>query len=203
LGGDCAGIELDLAKKVVKLKEKIVFKSGTAKILPESHGLVDQIAHALKIIHEILDKDGSEIGLEQINYLVGGHTHRNAGVKQDNPKAVQRSEQRACAVRRKLMAAGVPTSIIFAKGLGGGMPISDKAHDNRRVEITVVSQLRARILAEEAVARAAKAGPIKKATPKKKDSSRKKKTSDKKKKTGFGFKKKSPKRSKNKNKIKK
>jgi outer membrane protein OmpA-like peptidoglycan-associated protein len=100
------------------------FETGKAVLLPESQGILDQVAQSLV--------DNPEVNVE-----VGGHTD-NTGGKETN---VTLSQARADAVRDYLIGNGVDGGRITAKGYGPEEPVADNATAagraaNRRVEVS-------------------------------------------------------------------
>ena len=126
-----------------------------AKILTKSKGLVKEVATALKTVNIVLEKDGTKLGLCRMQYLIGGHTHRAAGMSGLQPKAKEMSYCRARAVMERIVGHGMPAELLFAKGFGGTVPIGARASRNRRVEVTVVDARVAKLLEKEAAVRAA------------------------------------------------
>lgn len=104
----------------------INFATGGSGVAPQSSGLVDQIAAALR--------DCSGVSVE-----VAGHTDAqgDAGANQ------ALSQQRAEAVTAELVKRGVPAAQLTARGYGETRPIdSSGAEDNprnRRIEFTVTA----------------------------------------------------------------
>jgi outer membrane protein OmpA-like peptidoglycan-associated protein len=100
------------------------FETGKAVLLPESQGILDQVAQSL------VDNPG-------VSVEVGGHTD-NTGTRETN---VRLSQARADAVRDYLIGKGVDDGRITAKGYGQEKPVADNATAvgrgaNRRVEVS-------------------------------------------------------------------
>jgi OOP family OmpA-OmpF porin len=100
------------------------FETGKAILLPESMGILDQVAQSL------VDNPG-------VNVEVGGHTD-NTGSTATN---VRLSQTRANAVRDYLISKGVDGGRITATGYGPEKPVADNATAagraaNRRVELS-------------------------------------------------------------------
>jgi outer membrane protein OmpA-like peptidoglycan-associated protein len=113
----------------IKITEKIQFKTGSAEILPESFGLLDEIVEVLKA--------NPQIQLVQVE----GHTDSTGGA------AINRklSNDRAAAVRAYLVKKGIAGKRLVAKGFGPDRPIASNDTDegreqNRRVEFNIVKQ---------------------------------------------------------------
>jgi OmpA-OmpF porin, OOP family len=101
----------------------INFDTGRATILPESAGILDQVAAALE--------RSSGLKLE-----VAGHTD-NVGTPEANHKL---SEDRSKAVVAALVARGIAEARLTAKGYGQSAPVADNRTEegrakNRRVEL--------------------------------------------------------------------
>jgi len=148
LGDDAKGVVLDLGKGKLILQQKIFFMPGTAIIEQKSVKYVETIAHVLRTVAKIIDREGAALDLGQIEYVVDGHTHANVGKDPLAPKAVLMSFNRANSVMEHLVASGADASHLFAHGFGGSKPLGGKAHDDRRVEICVISPARAAHLAK-------------------------------------------------------
>jgi OOP family OmpA-OmpF porin len=100
------------------------FETGKAVLLPESQGILDQVAQSL------VDNPG-------VNVEVGGHTD-NTGHAELN---VRLSQARANTVREYLIGKGVDGGRITARGYGQEKPVADNATAagraaNRRVELS-------------------------------------------------------------------
>jgi OmpA-OmpF porin, OOP family len=118
-----------LTASSIEIKDKIQFKLGSAEILPESFGLLDEIYAMLK--------DNPQIELLQIE----GHTDSTGGA------AINRklSQERAASVRKYMTDKGIEGKRLTAKGFGPDKPIADNGTDagrdqNRRVEFNIVKQ---------------------------------------------------------------
>lgn len=110
----------------VEIKEVIQFETGSAKLLPASDAVLDDVAQVLK--------DASQMKLR-----IEGHTDSD-GSEDSN---LRLSQQRADAVRDYLLAKGVAASRLQATGFGETKPIdtnrtSDGKAKNRRVEFHIV-----------------------------------------------------------------
>ena len=118
-----------LTASSIEIKDKIQFKLGSAEILPESFGLLDEIFGVLK--------ENPQIELLQIE----GHTDSTGGA------AINRklSQERAGSVRKYMIDKGIEGKRLTAKGFGPDKPIADNGTDagreqNRRVEFNIVKQ---------------------------------------------------------------
>jgi|SRR5579859_3849401 len=120
-------IVVDLTKKRIELKQMIHFQTGKSVILPDSFGILDEIAQVLKKPeHATMD------------VRIEGHTD-STGTPTFN---LTLSKNRADAVRAYLMRAGVEGTRLRAVGLGQTTPIaSNQTPDgralNRRVEFHI------------------------------------------------------------------
>jgi outer membrane protein OmpA-like peptidoglycan-associated protein len=101
---------------------KVLFKLGTAELLPDGYPALNQLANELK-------------ARPTLKLRVAGHTDK-IGEPQKNQTL---SEQRAEAVKAYLVKAGVAAERISTIGYGDTQPLypSPDAR-NRRVEVTEV-----------------------------------------------------------------
>ncbi|MEP7164437.1 MAG: OmpA family protein [Ferruginibacter sp.] len=112
----------------VKIEKPVLFKTGTAILLPEAD-------EALNIIKQYLD-DKTYISMLRVE----GHTD-NSG----NSEATQKlSEQRALAVCIRLREWGVDCKRLIAVGFGSNKPVADNSMpegkaENRRISFVNVS----------------------------------------------------------------
>jgi outer membrane protein OmpA-like peptidoglycan-associated protein len=116
------------AKEIV-IKQQIQFAVDSAKILPASTGLLNEIA-------DVLIKNPRIRKLE-----VQGHTD-NTGLEDKNQRL---SEDRANAVASWLSAHGVAADRVSAKGYGSTKPIAPNVTEmnrarNRRVQFVILEQ---------------------------------------------------------------
>lgn len=116
--------EGDLAALLAR--SKIEFATGSARIAPDSSGLLDRLAERIR------DCPGK--------LRIEGHTD-NTGRVSTNARL---SYERAQAVRAELISRGVPADRLTARGYGARDPIADNATAegrarNRRIEIRVES----------------------------------------------------------------
>ena len=115
-----------VTKERLQLKDKIFFDTGKTTIKPESYGLLDEVATALK--------DNADVK----HVVVEGHTD-NTGNKAMNTKL---SKGRAEAVRSYLVKKGIEPARLEAKGFGPTRPVADNKtakgrEENRRVEFVI------------------------------------------------------------------
>ena len=118
-----------LTASSIKISEKVQFKLGSAELLPDSFGLLDEVAGVMR--------DNLQIERVQIE----GHTDSTGSAK-INKKL---SKERAESVRAYLMKKGIEDKRMVAVGFGPDKPIADNAtpdgqEANRRVEFNIVKQ---------------------------------------------------------------
>jgi OmpA-OmpF porin, OOP family len=118
-----------LTASSIKISEKVQFKLGSAELLPDSFGLLDEVAGVMR--------DNAQIERVQIE----GHTDSTGSAK-INKKL---SKERAESVRAYLMKKGIEEKRMVAVGFGPDKPIADNAtpdgqEANRRVEFNIVKQ---------------------------------------------------------------
>jgi outer membrane protein OmpA-like peptidoglycan-associated protein len=118
-----------LTASSIQIKDKVQFATGKAEILPESFGLLDDVAKVF------LDNEQIEI------VQVEGHTDSTGGAGINR----KLSQQRAESVRKYLADKGVAKKRMVAKGFGPDKPIADNADEagreqNRRVEFNIIKQ---------------------------------------------------------------
>ncbi len=127
-----------LTDSSIVIKEKVMFKTGSAEILPESHGLLGEVATMLL--------ENPQIELMNIE----GHTDSTGGAR-INKKL---SKDRAASVVVFLTEAGVEKNRLHAKGHGSEQPIADNETEagrdqNRRVEFNIVKQSQKKTFIED------------------------------------------------------
>lgn len=118
-----------LTASSITISDKVQFATGKAEILPESFGLLDEVAAVFA--------DNTQIEQVQIE----GHTD-STGTAAINRKL---SQQRAESVLKYLAAKGIKNSRMVAKGFGPDRPIADNNDEagrdmNRRVEFNILKQ---------------------------------------------------------------
>ena len=118
-----------LTASSIKISEKVQFKLGSAELLPDSFGLLDEVAGVMR--------ENAQIERVQIE----GHTDSTGSAK-INKKL---SKERAESVRAYLMKKGIEDTRMVAVGFGPDKPIADNAtpegqEANRRVEFNIVKQ---------------------------------------------------------------
>ncbi len=113
----------------IEILQKVHFATGKADILPDSFGLLDQVAQILKV--------NPKIKIIQIE----GHTDSLGADKLNQ----QLSEKRAESVKAYLVNRGTQPERLQTKGFGESQPIdSNKTptgrENNRRVEFTIIEK---------------------------------------------------------------
>ena len=116
-----------VTKQKFELKDKIYFDTGKATIKPESYGLLDEVAQALKN-HEEVKK-----------LSIDGHTDSTGNAKANQKLSVARAN----AIRDYLTKKGVEPSRLETRGFGQTKPIASNKtkqgrEQNRRVEFNIV-----------------------------------------------------------------
>ncbi|MFO0549019.1 MAG: carboxypeptidase regulatory-like domain-containing protein [Polyangiaceae bacterium] len=111
----------------IKLSEKILFETDSAKILGQSSALLEEIA-------EVLNKNPN---IEEVE--IQGHTDNTGGADHNQ----RLSEARANSVREWLVKAGVAAGRLTPKGYGQSMPLVPNVTDankakNRRVQFIIL-----------------------------------------------------------------
>ena len=122
-------VVIDEVKQEIVILQKVFFDFNEATIRPESHKVLDAVAH-------ILDANPH---VERVE--VQGHTDARGTVEYNR----QLSQDRADSVRSYLIRKGVAEERLTAMGYGKSQPIAegdtDEAHDqNRRVQFVIVEQ---------------------------------------------------------------
>lgn len=113
----------------IKLTDKILFETDSAKILGQSSSLLEEIA-------DVFQRNPNISSVE-----IQGHTD-NTGPREHNQKL---SEARASSVRDWLVKAGVASSRMTPKGYGQDRPISPNVTEankakNRRVQFIILKK---------------------------------------------------------------
>jgi chemotaxis protein MotB len=120
-------------RMVVKMKDKILFSSGSVRINPEGQSALGKVAEALK------DVQGKIVRVE-------GHTDNvPTDPKGSFPSNWELSTTRALAVVKLLQDKGVPAQRLSAAGYGEHQPIASNASAlgkslNRRIEIVLAPE---------------------------------------------------------------
>ena len=122
-------VKIDREKKVIEIKQKIHFATARSRIMPDSFGLMNQVAQAIR--------ESTDIKKVRIE----GHTD-SRGSDAYNQKL---SEQRANAVMQYLLKKGVPAERLEAVGRGESKPLAPNStakgrEANRRVEFIILEQ---------------------------------------------------------------
>jgi outer membrane protein OmpA-like peptidoglycan-associated protein len=112
--------------KELKLKKEVHFQHDSAQILPDSMGIIEEAADALRA--------HAEIG----NVEVQGHTD-DSGTPDYN---LRLSGERANAVREALILNGVEPNRLTARGYGQEKPLVPNTNEankakNRRVQLMI------------------------------------------------------------------
>lgn len=105
----------------IKLSGAVHFDTGSAKLLPESHDILDEVATVL------LENKGIR------HVRVEGHTD-SRGAADMNQKL---SEARARSVVEYLVSVGIERERLDPQGFGETQPISENDDENRRVEFVI------------------------------------------------------------------
>jgi outer membrane protein OmpA-like peptidoglycan-associated protein len=118
-----------LTASSITIADKVQFEVGKTEILPQSFGLLDEVATVLLQNEQI-----EEIQIE-------GHTD-STGSANINRKL---SQGRADSVVKYLVGKGVKKSRMVAKGFGPDRPLADNGDEvgrevNRRVEFNITKQ---------------------------------------------------------------
>ena len=113
----------------IEIGEKIQFELNKSVILPQSFGLMDEIADTIKKNPQV-----KKLSIE-------GH----ASAEGDAKKNLKLSDDRAKSVMKYLVDKGVEAARLTAKGFGVTKPIADNNTEegrekNRRVEFVVTEQ---------------------------------------------------------------
>lgn len=111
----------------IVINEKVQFELDSAKILPESHSLLDEVAKVIKENPQIKE------------ILVEGH----ASADGSDSHNMSLSDRRAKSVMKYLTGkGGIAKATLKAKGYGETRPLVQPAEDekNRRVEFTITKQ---------------------------------------------------------------
>ncbi|MBI5510698.1 MAG: OmpA family protein [Deltaproteobacteria bacterium] len=121
---------VEVTEEKIVIKETILFKTGSAKIMPKSFGLLDQVVAVLKNYKHI-----KKVRIE-------GHTDNVGG----RPKNLKLSKERAASVREYLVEKGIEATRLESEGYGPDKPIGSnktaKGRElNRRVEFMIVEQV--------------------------------------------------------------
>ncbi len=125
---DTVDISLEKDGVLIRIKDKLLFPSGSALLKPEALPVLDKVA-------TILEKAGKEVEVAGHTDAVPIHTERF-------PSNWELSAARATSVARYFQARGIAPERLSATGYGEYRPIADNATPegrarNRRVEIFV------------------------------------------------------------------
>jgi outer membrane protein OmpA-like peptidoglycan-associated protein len=111
----------------IKLKEKVEFETDSAKLLPSSTPLLDEVVTVMKEHPDI----------EHVR--VGGHTDSTSTAEHN----LKLSDERAASVKQYLVDHGIAPARLSSKGYGQTRPIGDNKTEegraqNRRVEVHIL-----------------------------------------------------------------
>jgi outer membrane protein OmpA-like peptidoglycan-associated protein len=117
----------------IVIDEMIQFEYDSAAILPESHGILDDVVKVMQ--------DNPKI--EQVDII--GHTSSEGSVKHNN----KLSTDRAASVKQYLIDHGIDAGRLTSQGKGPSEPIADNDTEegrikNRRVEFKITKTAAAR-----------------------------------------------------------
>jgi OOP family OmpA-OmpF porin len=117
----------EVTSEQIKLREKVEFETDSAKLLPQSSAVLDDVVKVMKAHPEI----------EHVR--VGGHTD-STSTPEHNLKL---SDDRAASVKQYLVDHGIAADRLSSKGYGQTRPIADNGTEegraqNRRVEIHIM-----------------------------------------------------------------
>ncbi|MEO0811717.1 MAG: OmpA family protein [Myxococcota bacterium] len=120
---------VNVTESKIEIKDKVYFKTGSARVLAKSNTLLDQVASVLKSYKHITKIE------------VQGHTD-SRGNKRRNTRL---SQQRAQAVVDYFVAKGLSADRFVAKGYGPEQPVASNRsrrgrEQNRRVEFVILEQ---------------------------------------------------------------
>ncbi|MFC1610803.1 OmpA family protein [Myxococcota bacterium] len=118
-----------VTEEKIEIKEKIYFRTGSAKVMKKSFKLLDQVASVLKNYKHL-----KRVRIE-------GHTDSRGSAKRN----LKLSQDRADSVRQYLIEQGVHPDRLVAEGFGPEKPISSNRsrrgrEQNRRVEFVIAEQ---------------------------------------------------------------
>jgi outer membrane protein OmpA-like peptidoglycan-associated protein len=124
-----ANIEEDERGVVITVPSEVMFRTGSAKLLPRAKEKLDEVAVAL-----------GKLGTEQ-TFVIEGHTDSRGSAAAN----ARLSKRRADAVRSYLVEQGVDEDRVIARGRGEAVPVASNTDaegraSNRRVEIVVTPQ---------------------------------------------------------------
>lgn len=111
---------------VITVPAEVMFRTGSAKLIPRAKAKLDELAAALE-----------NLGPDQ-EFVIEGHTDSRGGAAYNQ----RLSKRRANAVRAYLISQGVDSDRVVARGHGENEPIASNAEaegraENRRVEVVV------------------------------------------------------------------
>ena len=120
---------VELSRERISIKKRVMFKTGSDEIAPESHQLLDEVANVLRQHPEVTKVE------------IQGHTD-NRGSRETN---LSLSDARARAVAAYLVSEGIRADRLTAKGYGSLKPrapniTSSGRAKNRRVEFHILER---------------------------------------------------------------
>lgn len=122
---------VELKEDRIQINEKIQFAYNSARILPQSHGLLNEIATVMKENPQVKKVE------------IGGH----ASTEGSDSHNMELSDQRAKSVMKYLVdKGGIDPKRLTAKGYGETQPLvspddtEEKREKNRRVEFLITEQ---------------------------------------------------------------
>ena len=119
---------ITVTQEKIELKQAIFFQTGKAVIMPNSYGILDEVAAAL-------------LGRPSVLVRIEGHTDNRGG----HAYNLRLSQARADSVRAYLVGKGISSDRLEAKGYGPDQPIDNNMtaagrERNRRVEFMITQQ---------------------------------------------------------------
>jgi outer membrane protein OmpA-like peptidoglycan-associated protein len=130
IGDMCPHIHINLEKRRIDLTQ-VRFKAGTAVIKQEDMHIVEELRHAVRVIHETV----VSANLPELHLRVEGHVFKTKNVE----KGWALSQERANVISAQVVSGGTPKHILHPKGYGASRPIGTP-RENRRVELHVMTQ---------------------------------------------------------------
>ena len=132
IGQACPSIATDFASHRVVLRRPIVFEKGRDELAPGSREVLRQLADVV----QASCASSAARSWPPVRMQIEGHVNNV-----DNPRAadmIELSQSRAELVVEHLVALGVDSRVLVARGFGGARPL--RSGDSKRVEVTLVSE---------------------------------------------------------------